>query len=74
MALPITAGLKVRLEDRLRHHLRRHLHHSIPYRRNPQRPLLSICLPGVGVSIYGLTYPKRSTSREFMPAWIGTQR
>src|SRR5215472_6305335 len=36
----ITAWLEICLEDRLDHHLRRHLHHSVPHRRYPQRPLL----------------------------------
>ena len=37
-----TAGMEVRLEDRLDHDLRRHLHHPVPHRRNAQWPLLSI--------------------------------
>jgi len=43
----VTALLEVRLEDRLDHELHRRLHHSVPYRRNPQRPLLSIRLRNV---------------------------
>ena len=37
----VRARKEVRLEDRLQHQLRRHLHHPVPHRRNPQRPLSS---------------------------------
>ena len=41
---PVRAVPKVRLEDRLQHHLRGGLDHPIPHRRDPQRPLLPVCL------------------------------
>lgn len=41
---PVRARQKIRLEYRLQHQLRRHLHHSVPYRRNAERPLPSIGL------------------------------
>ena len=43
----VRARKKVRLEDRLQHQLRRHLHHSVPDRRDAQRPLLPIRLRDV---------------------------
>ena len=39
--------MKVRLENRLQHERRRHLRHSVSDRRNPQRPLSSVCLRNV---------------------------
>ena len=39
---PMRARTKVRLEDGLQDQLGRHLDHSIPDRRNPQRPLLPV--------------------------------
>ena len=36
--------LQVGLEDRFQHQHRRHLHHAIPDRRDPQRPLLAVRL------------------------------
>src|SRR3989449_184842 len=38
---------KVGLEDGLHHELRRHLNHSVPYRRNAQRPLPPVRLRNV---------------------------
>ena len=43
----VRAVLEVRFEDRLHNDLRRHLHHPIPHRRYPQRPLPSILLRDV---------------------------
>ena len=42
-----TRRQKVRLEDRLQHQLRRHLHHPVPDRRDPQRPLPAVALRDV---------------------------
>src|SRR5208337_188177 len=36
-SVTISTGFQVRLEDRLQHQLGSGLHHSVPYRRNPQR-------------------------------------
>src|ERR1051325_11193374 len=38
-AVTIGTGVKVRLEDRLKHQLGSGLYHTVPYRRNPERPL-----------------------------------
>ena len=46
----VRARKKIRLEDRLQHQLRRHLRHSVPHRRDAQRPLLSIGLRYVPAS------------------------
>src|SRR6266487_1085531 len=40
----VRARKKIRLEDRLQHQRRRHLDHTVPHRRNAERPLLPIRL------------------------------
>src|SRR5712691_2192008 len=39
--------MKVRLENRLQHERRRHLRYSVSDRRNPQRPLSSVCFRNI---------------------------
>jgi hypothetical protein len=43
----IRARMKIRLENRLQHERRRHLRDSVSDRRNPQRPLPSVCFRNV---------------------------
>src|SRR5450432_2793120 len=55
--------MEIRFKDRFDHQLRRHLHHSIPHRRYPQRPLLPICLRYVSPLHRGRTIsPARSAA------------
>src|SRR5690606_3619361 len=44
---PIRARKKIRLENGFQQELRRHLHHPVPDRRDPKRPLHSIGLRNV---------------------------
>jgi hypothetical protein len=61
----VRARKEVRLEDRLQHQLRRSLDHTVPYRRDPQRPLLSISLRDVPPQDHGRTVrPLAKRSRD----------
>ena len=44
--IPISIRLQVRFPDRFQHQFRGGLHHPVPYRRDPERPLSA---PGFGI-------------------------
>ena len=55
--------MKVRLENRLQHERRRPLRHPVSDRRNPQRPLASVCLRNVSTPHRQGSIRARSQSR-----------
>ena len=84
---PVATRLEVRLEDRLHYDLRRHLHHPVPHRRYPQRPLPPVCFgyvspPSPAAGDIGLpsgrpVVPSRNCATpcsSIIAAWLGRRR